>query len=569
VDCILVIGKQNNVHHLLPVLKALQVKLADFAGRFYDFGTGLFKFGVPFASWLRRHLSKSPALFGVELLVAISLSVNYYFLMIPEPAAPRQIDGNEMNAYLFTYLSDHPYSHKDIAEEFTSWKGRLAGPMISGRAYDLALKLNPTPAGAQTPDFNVASYSYNFNINTRIFGCYHAIWLFLLFLILILHRKDALWIMLGVFSGLMYNLIIPAGQWFYPWDMPAMLFFTWACLLYDKRKLFPLMIVVWLGSLFKETTLCCTLLILLSDHWTLKKRVVGFATTVFACLLTKKLLMAAYGVNTMLFVLNHTANIQEMVFKSWSVLVSNLNYLLSLNLNHALFINAGTLFIMMLIPWRTRRDVVFKILILSFVICAFLFGGYSIFAEFRDWYELLPLGWMVITENLSSYFPVVLGGQTGKEMLQPDLTSRVMKGSYWLVIAALLIIASGVLIIGNLTAPKLAECMDPVALNNLAWSLATGVETNIRDGARAVELAERACELTRYRNVVMVSTLAAAYAKASQFDKAISTGQEACALASELGEKKLLKRNQKLVVLYQAHLSYHEAALNPTNSFSH
>ena len=116
---------------------------------------------------------------------------------------------------------------------------------------------------------------YYFRVHEVVFGFYHALWLFLLFGVLILHRRDALLIMLGVFGGLMYNFTIPAGRWFYPWDMPTLFFFTWACLLYDQRRLFPLLVVVWLGSLFKETTLCCALLVLLGRHWPWKNGLPG------------------------------------------------------------------------------------------------------------------------------------------------------------------------------------------------------------------------------------------------------------------------------------------------------
>jgi hypothetical protein len=585
-------NKARKPDRRVNMLKSIQAKFANFVESFYASGSGLLK-SAPFISWRRKYLPKPLTLFGIELLVAISLAVYYFFLMLPQMDAPRQIDGNEMNPYLFTYLSDHPYSQKDIASDFTSWKPRLAGPMISGLVYDLALGNH-----AKTGDHKSSNHgwvvlgTYRFGMETVIFSSYQAIWLFLLFMILILHRKDALLIMLGVFSGLMYNLSVPAGQWFYPWDMPTMLFFTWACLLYDKRQLFPLMVVVWLGSLFKETTLVCTLLILLSEHWTLKKRIAGFAVTVIVCLLTRKLLMAAYGVNTMLFALNHTTNFHDLILKPWSVLVCNLNYLCSFNLNHALFINAGALFIMMLLPWRTRRDVVLKILALAFIICAFLFGGYSVFAEFRDWYELLPLGWMMISENLSNRFPTVSGGQAESGLLQPDLavdrTSRVMKGSYWLTMGVLLVIAAGVLIVGNLIPPQLdngnksnllawqkdrdskKEVMDnAIALNNLAWSLATSSDASIRNGALAVEMATRACEQTHYQQTMMIGTLAAAYAEAGRFDEAMSTGQKACALASEHGDTDLLKRNQELVTLYQAHQPYHEPPPNSDGSPPH
>jgi tetratricopeptide (TPR) repeat protein len=98
-----------------------------------------------------------------------------------------------------------------------------------------------------------------------------------------------------------------------------------------------------------------------------------------------------------------------------------------------------------------------------------------------------------------------------------------------------------------------------INLNDLAWTLATSNEKDIRNGAGAVELGECACELTHYQQSIYIGTLAAAYAEAGRFDDAIATAEKACALASESGEPDLLKRNQELLVLYRAHQPYHEA----------
>ena len=93
----------------------------------------------------------------------------------------------------------------------------------------------------------------------------------------------------------------------------------------------------------------------------------------------------------------------------------------------------------------------------------------------------------------------------------------------------------------------------PDTLNNLAWTLATSDEAGLRDGAQAVKFGERACELTHYRETIMVGTLAAAYAEAGRFDEAIATAQKACTLASESGKPELLQRNQELLELYRKH----------------
>jgi len=99
---------------------------------------------------------------------------------------------------------------------------------------------------------------------------------------------------------------------------------------------------------------------------------------------------------------------------------------------------------------------------------------------------------------------------------------------------------------------------DPGLLNNLAWLLATCPEATVRNGGRAVQLAERACTLTHFQKTVMMGTLAAAYAEAGRFEDATATAQKACANASALGETELLQRNQELLATYQKHQPRHE-----------
>jgi hypothetical protein len=97
-------------------------------------------------------------------------------------------------------------------------------------------------------------------------------------------------------------------------------------------------------------------------------------------------------------------------------------------------------------------------------------------------------------------------------------------------------------------------------INNLAWAFATYPDSKLRNGKYAVRLATRACEMTGFQLTVCVGTLAASYAEAGRFDEAVLTGDKACALASEHGETDLLKRNQELLTLYQAHQPYHQPA---------
>src|SRR6516164_5625153 len=68
---------------------------------------------------------------------------------------------------------------------------------------------------------------------------------------------------------------------------------------------------------------------------------------------------------------------------------------------------------------------------------------------------------------------------------------------------------------------------DGVALNSLAWILATCSDGSMRDGARAVTLATRAVQVSGGRNPSFVRTLAAAHAEVGQFAEAASTAEVA------------------------------------------
>lgn len=59
-----------------------------------------------------------------------------------------------------------------------------------------------------------------------------------------------------------------------------------------------------------------------------------------------------------------------------------------------------------------------------------------------------------------------------------------------------------------------------LALNNIAWVLATCPEPELRDGPRAVEIATCACEQTQWKQGGLVDTLAAAHAEVGNFAEA-------------------------------------------------
>ena len=88
-------------------------------------------------------------------------------------------------------------------------------------------------------------------------------------------------------------------------------------------------------------------------------------------------------------------------------------------------------------------------------------------------------------------------------------------------------------------------------LNNLAWVMSTGPDDSLRNNEIAVQLAIKANQLSKENNPVFIRTLAAAYAQAGQFEKAIETARRALERANAEGAHDLAVQIREDVDLYQ------------------
>jgi len=99
---------------------------------------------------------------------------------------------------------------------------------------------------------------------------------------------------------------------------------------------------------------------------------------------------------------------------------------------------------------------------------------------------------------------------------------------------------------------------DGNALNNLAWVLATYPTNAVRDGKKAVELAEKASTLPGGESPIVLRTLAAAYAESGDFTKATNSAQRAMELAAAQGNNSLVETLRHEIELYQTRTAYRE-----------
>ena len=93
---------------------------------------------------------------------------------------------------------------------------------------------------------------------------------------------------------------------------------------------------------------------------------------------------------------------------------------------------------------------------------------------------------------------------------------------------------------------------------SLAWLLATCPDDSLRNGEKAVELAEQMKRSTEVESPQMLDTLGAAYAEAGRYGEAVATAKRALDLPATRNNQPLAEAIQTRLKLYEARLPYHE-----------
>jgi tetratricopeptide (TPR) repeat protein len=90
----------------------------------------------------------------------------------------------------------------------------------------------------------------------------------------------------------------------------------------------------------------------------------------------------------------------------------------------------------------------------------------------------------------------------------------------------------------------------------LAWLMASSSDTSLRNGAEAVRLAEAVA--SRNPNAETLDVLAAAYAEAGRFDRAVQVGEQALAVAESNRRQQYAERIKTHLKAFRAKRAYHE-----------
>jgi tetratricopeptide (TPR) repeat protein len=93
----------------------------------------------------------------------------------------------------------------------------------------------------------------------------------------------------------------------------------------------------------------------------------------------------------------------------------------------------------------------------------------------------------------------------------------------------------------------------------LAWTLATCSDAKLRDGAKAVASATRACELTRWKSPRPLATLAASFAETGNFAGAVQMQRKAIETTPE--KDPVIDYYNACLVRYRAKKPWHRLGL--------
>jgi tetratricopeptide (TPR) repeat protein len=107
---------------------------------------------------------------------------------------------------------------------------------------------------------------------------------------------------------------------------------------------------------------------------------------------------------------------------------------------------------------------------------------------------------------------------------------------------------------------------NPEILSDLAWVLATWPDASVRNGTEAIQLAQRAIQLTGGRDPMTLRALATAYAEAGQFGKAVSTARRALELAESHSNAALADTLRSDIKLYQADSPFRDTVQAPPHA---
>jgi hypothetical protein len=314
-------------------------------------------------------MSNSIKLKLVAAFIALSLCATW-FVFTRATSSGNSHDA--LTVYIFV-ADSHLHGHYDKLAEV--WKPRIGGNWLTGRLCD-----------AFAQDNGQVSWP----VYQNLFDFYNAAWLLLTFAVLIYLADNPLFVLPLIFAGMIYTLTPPDAVVITPWDLPSMFFWTLSFLLWQRKNYRWMLAVIVLGTAFKETVAVTAFLFFFTTmNW--RRRWTFFGAAFVLCLLLK--LWITYSVlgQPKIFTADSHGHFSFEVVTDF----------FTPQVNHFIWINAGTFVLALCLPMKTLNDKGTKFLLIAF------FAGMTAaciladtYYEFRQFLDVLPISVLYLSKTI-------------------------------------------------------------------------------------------------------------------------------------------------------------------------
>lgn len=217
-------------------------------------------------------------------------------------------------------------------------------------------------------------------------------------------RERSLFFLLGTFAAVSYGYMPGITARIYPWDLPALFFFTVFTVAAVHRR-FEWLLLIPLATGFKETSIVFAAAFLFWNGASWRKRL-GFCIGTGLAAVAVKVGIALAVDNPSIFF--------TMSSRSGRRVLDNLAYFGRLGPLHPLLYDAGLLAAFLILPNRRPGMPMLKVVALLFIAGTFYYANIW---EIRVWFELIPISLFGLALH---FFPSLLAG-TEREPGSPEL----------------------------------------------------------------------------------------------------------------------------------------------------
>jgi hypothetical protein len=259
--------------------------------------------------------------------------------------------------------------YKEVRQE---WRGRILSNALAGALVNASESRHGFAGPTEAMPYVASMWTLG--------------WLFgICALFIVAFRARALLYIFGIFAAVSFAYT-PGIGWalLTPYELPALLVFSSFVVLVATRRLEWLLVLVPVGVLFKESAIILPAAFLLWDGVSVRRRI-AFAVGAVALAVVAKLIVDLVTNNpSPLFTM--TADYSPRVARY----EDNIRRLLDTSdlTTHPLFVNAGLVVALLLVPLADPRILMLKVIGGLFIVGNFLFG---LITEHRIWFELIPV----------------------------------------------------------------------------------------------------------------------------------------------------------------------------------